>query len=70
MPQIGLTSPLRSSTATAAPICRAAGEPIVVGQALPARFTQSMPSSFVSSSGRSKPCSFVARKFEQKRWKF
>ena len=70
MPQIGLVLPVCSSTATTVPICRAAGEPIVVGHALPARFTQSIPSSFVSSIGRSKPCSSVARKLEQKRWKF
>ena len=36
---------------------------------MPLLLTQSMPSSFVSTSGRSKPCSSVARKFEQKRWK-
>ena len=70
MPQIGRTSPLFSSIATTAPICRADGEPIVAGQAVPVRLTQSMPSSLVSSSGRSNPCCRVARKLEQKRCQF
>ena len=55
------------SCATTVPICSESAAPIVAGHALPVRFTQSIPSSFVKI-GRLKPASFVARKFEQKRW--
>jgi hypothetical protein len=41
---------------------------MVAGNAFPSRLTQSIPSSFVNTSGRSKPFSLSARKFEQKRW--
>ena len=45
------------------------GEPIVAGQALPDRLTQSTASSFVNRSARSNPWSVHARKLEQNRWK-
>ena len=70
IPQIGFVWPFCASIATTVPICRASGAPIVVGQAFPLRLTQSIPSSFVNSIGRSNPCASVARKFEQNRWKF
>ena len=52
-----------------APIWRAPDAPGKAGKAGAEVLTQSTPSSLVRSSGRSKPCSAVGMKFEQKRWK-
>ena len=68
MPQIGIVLPFLGSWATTTPIWRASAAPIVAGNAKPSRLTQSIPSSFVKSSGLSKPFASSARKFEQKRW--
>ena len=43
IPQIGRVAPDLMSCATTTPAWRAAGEPIVAGQALPDRLTQSLP---------------------------
>ena len=68
MPQIVWYCARSTSYATTAPASRASSAPTVAGQAVPVRLTQSSASSFVKRIGRLKPCSRVARKFEQKRW--